>query len=354
MAGDILFETQTLTVLSGGLIGARARPLSTGNAGNITVQGNSNNPAQSIFIDGTGSGIFSTAEGTGAGGNTVVNANTVVLQNGGTLSATTSGAETTATGGSITVTTTDHVTMTSGASITAKSEGLADAGKIFIDAGQQFEMRDSSITTTATKASGGNIDIQAVDRVLLVNSPISTTVRSGAGSGGNITIDPNVVVLLNSPITARADQGAGGNITITTPLFLADSSSPLSASSERGVNGTVTIQSPNAPISGHIQPLEKTPLIATSLLNQRCASLAGGEFSSFTVAGRDSLPTEPGGWLASPLATLDAGMGLKVKAEGGKAEGERLETPLLSLRQIAPAGFLTQAFAVDWSASCQS
>jgi hypothetical protein len=30
------------------------------------------------------------------------------------------------------------------------------------------------------------------------------------------------------------------------------------------------------------------------------------------------------------------------------------ETSLLSLRKIAPAGFLTQAFAVDWSASCQS
>jgi hypothetical protein len=117
----------------------------------------------------------------------------------------------------------------------------------------------------------------------------------------------------------------------------------------------VTIQSPNAPVSGQIQPLGKTPLISTSLLNQHCASLAGGEFSSFTVAGRDSLPTEPGGWLASPLATLNAGMGLGVKAEGERsvARGEG-ETPLLSLRQIAPAGFLTQAFAVDWSASCQS
>ena len=30
------------------------------------------------------------------------------------------------------------------------------------------------------------------------------------------------------------------------------------------------------------------------------------------------------------------------------------EIPFLSLRQIAPAGFLTQAFAVDWSAGCQS
>jgi large exoprotein involved in heme utilization and adhesion len=175
--------------------------------------------------------------------------------------------------------------------------------------------------------------------------------------------------LQNSQILATATQGPGGNISITTNLLLPDAYSTISASSQFGVNGTVTIQSPNAPGSGQIQPLGKTPLLATSLLNQRCAALAGGEFSSFTVAGRDSLPTEPGSWLASPLATLNAGMGLGGKAEGVKAEGERLgtgeglgvrgkglegETALLSLRQIAPAGFLTQSFALDWSAGCQS
>jgi len=69
-----------------------------------------------------------------------------------------------------------------------------------------------------------------------------------------------------------------------------------------------------------------------------------------------------------------------MKAEGVKAEGERLEglsasagqvasgqwraplrgkgvegdAPILSLRQIAPAGFLTQAFAVDEPTGCRS
>ena len=108
-------------------------------------------------------------------------------------------------------------------------------------------------------------------------------------------------------------------------------------------------------------------MVATSLLNQHCAALADGMFSSFTVAGRERLPTEPGGWLASPLATLNAGRGLGATAEGVRpvARGEGLErmtvdasptgeTLLLSLRQLAPAGFLTQAFAVEGAASCQS
>ena len=101
----------------------------------------------------------------------------------------------------------------------------------------------------------------------------------------------------------------------------------------------------------------KSPLLATTLLNQHCAALAGGEFSSFTVAGRDSLPTEPGGWLASPLALGPAGFNAGAVAEAGaqvRVIDPTREATVLSLRQIAPAGFLTQAFAVDWSASCQS
>jgi hypothetical protein len=138
---------------------------------------------------------------------------------------------------------------------------------------------------------------------------------------------------------------------------LPDANSVISATSQFGVNGTLTIQSPNAPISGQIQPLGKSPLLATTLLNHHCASLADGQFSSFTVAGRDSLPTEPGGWLSSPLALGHAGFSADAVAEGGaqmRVIDPAHETTILSLRQIAPAGFLTQAFAVDWSASCQS
>ena len=127
------------------------------------------------------------------------------------------------------------------------------------------------------------------------------------GSGGNITIDPNVVVLQNSQILAQAVQGAGGNITITTPLFLADSSSLVSASSQFGVNGTVTIQSPTSNLSGSLGPLTSKPSQAQALLTQRCAALANGQASSFVVAGREQLPSDPGGWLSSPLALRGIG-----------------------------------------------
>jgi filamentous hemagglutinin family protein len=355
-AGDIFFETQNLTLRSGGLIRAGALPNSTGNAGNIMVYVDS--PAQSILIDGTGSGIFSTAEGTGAGGNINLFANTVTVQNGGTIATSTSGNAVAAKGGNVTITAGQSVNLLNHASVTASSTGPGNAGNILINAGQNYTSTDSAVTTQAAQASGGNITVLATDSVQLTNSQINASVQGSEMTiGGNIVIDPQFVILQNSQILARATQGQGGNISITTNLLLADPTSVISASSERGVNGTVTIQSPNAPGSGKIQPLGKTPLQATSLLNQHCAALAGGEFSSFTVAGRDSLPTEPGSWLASPLALGPAGFSpgtVTVGGEQARFVDPADETTLLSLRQIAPAGFLTQAFAVDWSAGCQS
>jgi large exoprotein involved in heme utilization and adhesion len=187
--------------------------------------------------------------------------------------------------------------------------------------------------------------------VQLTDSTISASVLDGAGGGGSVDIDPQFVILQNSNILANAVFGPGGNINITTNLLLPDTTSVISASSQFGQQGTIIIQSPISPASGKLLPLGQKPLIATSLLSQRCAALAGGNVSSFTVAGRDSLPAEPGSLLSSPLA-----LSMSESQDGtGKEASDMMshEAPLLSLRKIAPPGFLTQAFAVD-SSGCQS
>src|SRR4030095_15594188 len=79
-------------------------------------------------------------------------------------------------------------------------------------------------------------------------------------------------------------------IPITTNLLFPDSTSVISASSQLGQQGTIIIQSPISPASGKIVPLGQKPLLAITLLSQRCAALAGGHASSFTVAGRDGVP----------------------------------------------------------------
>ena len=357
-AGTITVKTNNLQLQSGGTITSSSIvefsdfPPS-GSAGSVTIEGTAS-PAQSVLIDGSGSGIFTNTEGTGAGGNIFVNANTITMQHGGSVSSTASQA----TGGDITMTAGQSVTLDSGSLITASSSGPGDAGNITINAGTQLTMTDSKVTTQATapntNASGGNITVTATDLVWLINSQLNASVQGSSTTvGGNIVIDPQSVILQNSQILAQATQGNGGNILITTNLLLPDATSTISSSSQTGVNGTVTIQSPNAPAGGKIVPLSQQPLIATSLLNQRCAALAPGNFSSFTVAGRDSLPAEPSSWLASPLALTSEFGGINAGSATRISEPAE-DAPLLSLRQIAPPGFLTQRFAGDSPGGCTS
>jgi hypothetical protein len=116
------------------------------------------------------------------------------------------------------------------------------------------------------------------------------------------------MTLQNSQILAQAIQGQGGNINIVAGTFLADPTSIVNASSEFGLSGAVNIQSPVSMLSGTLATLPKQPLPVQHLLQQRCAAQTSGQLSSLVVAGRDTLPSEPGGWLMSPLALMEDGI----------------------------------------------
>ena len=328
--GNVTITTGSLNLESGGTINSGT--INSGVGGNITINAANKITMSSTLTDGTPSGIFSRTVGTEP-------------ESGG--------------GGNIALTAGQSVAISGGASVSASSDGPGNAGNISINAGQQLDlMGKSSITTEAKQASGGDIDIQAVDRVRLVDSSINTSVFGGGGNGGNITIDPNVVVLQGSQVKAEAFQGVGGDITITTPLFLADSTSEVSALSPFGLNGTVTIQSPTSNLSGSLGPLTSKPSQAQALLTQRCAALASGHASSFVVAGREHLPTDPGGWLSSPLAfaalgeNLDAGRA--VAAAPPIMAMATQDTSTVSLRRLTPTGFLMANFADSAATGCHS
>jgi large exoprotein involved in heme utilization and adhesion len=294
-------------------------------AGDIHV-----NATETVSLSGAGTGLFSETSGAGPAGTIDIHAGAVRLSTGAQISSSSRFGP-------------------------FGDTPTGSAGNITINAGNQFAMTNSSVTTEATQSGGGAIKITTNPNgtVQLTDSLISASVSDGTGGGGSVNIDPQYVLLQNSQILANAKFGPGGNIFITTNLLLPDATSVISASSQFGQNGTITIQSPNAPASGKIQPLGKSRLLPTSLLTQRCAALAGGEISSFTVAGRDSLPAEPGGWLSSPLALAISETGGGTLTGSGtrvsQSESAGETTPLLSLRRIAPLGFLTQSFAVDWS-----
>src|SRR5215467_1881120 len=309
-AGNILVKTDTFSVTGGASITASST--GAGKAGTVTIKGTAS-PAQSVLIDGAGSGLFTTTSGTGTGGDISINANAVTLQNN--------------------------------AHVSSSSTGTGSAGNITINAGTQFTMTNSTVTTEADQSSGGAITITTnpSGTVQLTDSKISASVLNGTGGGGSVTIDPQFVLLQNSQILANAVFGPGGNIFITTNLLQPDATSVISASSQFGQNGTITVQSPIAPAS-RIILLSQKPLVATSLLNLHCAKLAQGIFSSFAVAGRDSLPAEPSSWLNSPLAVVIPELVGRTATEPDTRTSlseSTEEMPVLSLRLIAPPGFLT-------------
>jgi len=344
-----MFDGGTISTSTGG----------DGQGGSITVNAGMINVRSGASISSnSGLNFGDTFQlGNGAGGTVTVNASgpVTIADPGSEISTTTVGN---GEGGNINLRG-SGIQLSNGASISATSSGSGNAGNITINAGNQLTLTHSSVTTEATQSSGGAIKITTTPSgvVQLTDSTISASVLDGTGGGGSVNIDPQFVLLQNSQILANAVFGLGGNINLTTNLLLPDSASIISASSQFGQQGTILLQSPVAPASGKINPLSQKPLIETSLMSQRCAASADGIYSSFTVAGRDSLPAEPDGWLSSPLAlatTELVGGAASEKDSHTRLSEPAREMPILSLRRIAPRGFLTQSFAVDSSGGCTS
>ena len=192
-AGNIALNVSNFTQTGGARVDSSTS--GSGLGGDLTV-----NAVNSASISDPGTGLFSTASGTGAGGDIKVQAPHVQILDGGTISANSTGTET-ATAGNVNIVTND------------------------------LNMQNSSITTEAAVALGGNISITtAASLVHLTDSEITTSVHSGVGSGGNITISSDLVVLDDSRILANAIGGHGGNITIAADVFLVNSGgmTPLS------------------------------------------------------------------------------------------------------------------------------
>ena len=181
------------------------------------------------------------------------------------------------------------------------------AGDIFVSASNAFQINGGFVSTEALSSDGGNITINAVTMVDLLNSSITTSVGSGAGAGGNINIDPQFVIVQNSNIIANAFGGPGGNINITAGLFLIDPSSVISASSALGLNGVINVNSPVADVTSGVTELPADELDASTLVQAPCAARTAGGTSSLTSAGRGGLPVGPNSYLPSPVLALGTG-----------------------------------------------
>ena len=303
-AGAIQISTKTLEIYDGGRITAESFGAGRGgdiavSAGQVTLAGASQALRQAAMATSTEDPTIASSSirvnandpSTGAGnaGNLTMQASEIRIQSGGLVSSATAGP---GAGGNISIEG-NRVVLSDG-SLSANSSGPGNAGNIEVTAHDALTAQGGSVTTQAISADGGNIVFTVGNLVHLVDSTIISAVGSGDGKGGNITIDPQFVVLDGSQIRADAFGGPGGNVRIVAGVFLT-SGSTVSASSALGISGTVDVQAQITDLSGNVTQLPENGLQAAALLRQSCeARIAEQEASSLTVGSRDGLPPAPG------------------------------------------------------------
>ena len=281
---------------------------SRSNAANLAGSGDGGG----IEIDATGDvtlsdrgELSSSTADTGDAGTTVVRAGGRILIEGGARIRALAEGSSTGDAGPITLTAGGGIELRDGASIEAAAQGFGVAGDVTIDAGPQLELSDSSISTLATFGTGGRITIRAGKIVRLRNSSLTTLVANGAGGGGDITIDPEFVVLDRSQLVARAVEGAGGNISIVAGTYFESPDSVVDASSELGIDGVVTVTPPDTDVTSGITTLPSVFLDATQLMRSACTAATAGS-GSFVVSTHAGLPSSPDAPLAAFAGTVTA------------------------------------------------
>ena len=317
-AGTISTNVGTLSMSTGGVI--ESSTVSAGAGGSISVQANS------LSMSDTGTAISSTASGSGNAGQITLAGGSANVSNAARISVTTSGAGRAGTitanlgsvivsggqldsstsgsgaGGAINVTAATEVSVLSGGRVSADSTGTGFTGNILLASGDHISILGGNLSTRALTSDGGNIELRAPKIIRIEDSQIATSVQSGVGAGGNITVDPQFLIINNSTISANAFGGPGGNITIIADNFISTPTAVLTASSALSTPGTIVVRSPENNLASSVAQLPRAFTDASRLMRGACSARHEGLPSSFTLAGRGGVPPEADGYLPSMIA----------------------------------------------------
>ncbi|MGI0494457.1 filamentous hemagglutinin N-terminal domain-containing protein [Alkalinema pantanalense CENA528] len=257
--GNIRIIADFLTITNGAQLSASVS--GRGNSGSILID-----VENKISIDGadpvtgfSSSGISSSIlpGGAGNGGDIAIRAGSLSVTNGGQLSALNSGL---GDGGNILIDVLDEVSIdgadpingsVSGILSIIQFNGLGNGGNIEINAGERLRISNGGVLSADAfgEGDGGNIVLNAFDSVILTgsnssfSSAISTTTAS-RGSGGNIEVNTDYLNISDDAVlTATAiSDGDGGNITVdVTRLDLLSGGSFRAQTISNGRSGKITI-----------------------------------------------------------------------------------------------------------------
>jgi large exoprotein involved in heme utilization and adhesion len=213
--------------------------------------------------------------------------------------------------------TTRHLVVRDKAEISVSSAGLGNAGELRVEANDLLLNNGGKLQASTASGEGGNIGLQVRDLILMRRNSLISAKAGNNGNGGNISIDTPFIVAIpseNSNIVANASRGKGGKIQIKTyGIFgLEDRNlltpeitpeSDISASSEFGVDGVVEIDTPDIDPSQGLAELSVQP--AEAEVVQACQPGGSQAQSEFIITGHGGLPPSPSDALNSDAIQVD-------------------------------------------------
>lgn len=341
-AGDITVNVRQLLVQDGGQV--TAQTIGTGQAGTLTV-----NASELVQVAGaTGnfvSRLFLDTTNTGNAGELAIATPRLLLQNGGRVSARTSGD---GEGGLIRVValegigingssgtfdsglyfdssgsgnargisiTTPQLTVQNNGQVTVSGTGTGISGNIDISAGSISLVNQGQIRATTRQSEGGNIFMRLSNpnvSIWMANNSEISAEAFGLANAGTLTIDAAGAILSrsladNNDIVANAIYGRGGMINATASLILnfrqfqgrrtAESDfTSLSVSPFPGMfPGEININTLDSP---------RTQTLPEDLLPDQMAIVChpgrrSEEQSEFVIRGAGGMPTQSGDAMSS-------------------------------------------------------
>jgi filamentous hemagglutinin family protein len=284
-AGNLTIETRKLTVAAGAYIETPSN--AEGQAGDLTVRASDSVELLGTTSDGQfPSGLFAevTENATGNGGNLTIETKQLLLQGGANVNTSTSGVGQAANlfvraSDIKLVGTSPDGQVPSAIGSQVKKTAIGNSGNLTIET-EQLLIRDGAIVDASTFGAGraGNVLVKASDAVELIGttadgafpSGISAKVAEGAienaGDAGNLTIDTKRLTVQGGALisTAARNGGNGGNLTINASNSIQLSgTSPLATASllDRDRSGIFVSAEPGA--TGNVGNLNLTTRLLT-------------------------------------------------------------------------------------------
>ncbi len=317
---NLNINTNSLRLENGGQIAALT--LGEGKAGNLTVK------AQDILLNVNSFLLTQVASGAkGDGGRLTINTNSLRLENGGQIVASTFGEGKT---GNLTVKAQD-ILLTGVNSISNLASGLftqveegakGDGGRLTINTERLSLENGSQISASTTgEGNGGRLTINT-DQLTLENGSQILASTFGEGKAGDLTVKAQDIVVTGVDLrgfgsglfTQTRGAGDGGDLTINTNSLLLEDGAAISASTlgEGGNGGRLTIKAQDIVVTGVNPLIDNLP---TGLFSQTKGTGNGGsiiiETNSLQVSDRAIISAEsnldpiPGAPIELPNITED-------------------------------------------------